>query len=70
MNKNVTPVEFYPRNTSIHSLFIIEDMKPTFPKETKVYLLYTPFQKKSSLNFKSSIQLGKKIKFLMYHELK
>lgn len=59
MNKSVKPISFLPKNTSINALFTLQNVKPTFQPDEKVYRLYTPFEKRSMLRYKSSIQLGK-----------
>ena len=54
MNSHKPPPPEPPR---LRALFTLKDFKPTFSANTKVYKLYTPFERKS-LPFKQSIQLG------------
>ena len=46
-----------PPQFSLRALFTIEDINPSFPPQSQVYKLYTPFERKN-LRYKQSILLG------------
>lgn len=55
MNKSGTRIS---PQLSLRTLFTIGDIKPSFPPNSKVYKLYSPFERKG-LKYKQSIFLGK-----------
>ena len=57
MNKDKKPISFLPK-ISFNTLVVLKHMKPTFLNGETVHLLFTPFEKKTALNFKQSISLG------------
>lgn len=58
MNSDLKPLSFNFHNTSIHGLFSLQNVEPSFFENDEVFELYTPFQKKL-LFLKQSVTLGR-----------